>query len=147
MARRQRARRERPRRKPLIEPATSAVGDIVFNLIIFFLVCASTDPDSGKRQELPRSESQQQQQPSKNIEVALGKETASVNGVPTRLADFRARIQQALANQHRPEDRIVVVKSSPQTQYEFWIQITQLIDQAGGVVTLQLEEDQQVLVR
>jgi hypothetical protein len=39
----------------LIEPPSSATGDIAFNLIIFFLVCASVQPDSGRHQALPRS--------------------------------------------------------------------------------------------
>ena len=44
----------------LIEPPSSATGDIAFNLIIFFLVCASVQPDSGRHQTLPRSEETEQ---------------------------------------------------------------------------------------
>ena len=46
----------------LIEPPSSATGDIAFNLIIFFLVCASVQPDSGRHQLLPRSEETEQKQ-------------------------------------------------------------------------------------
>ena len=54
--------KERQRRKLLVEPPASATGDIAFNLIIFFLVCASVQPDSGREQVLPRSEKQEQEQ-------------------------------------------------------------------------------------
>jgi len=39
----------------LVEPPSSATGDIAFNLIVFFLVCASVQPDSGRHQTLPRA--------------------------------------------------------------------------------------------
>ena len=53
----------RPRRalsKLLVEPAAVATGDIAFNLIVFFLVCASVQPDRGKKQDLPASEQTKQ---------------------------------------------------------------------------------------
>ena len=54
--------RARRGRKFLVEPPASATGDIAFNLIVFFLVCASVQPDSGRHQTLPRSEEIDQQQ-------------------------------------------------------------------------------------
>ena len=50
----------------LVEPPSSATGDIAFNLIVFFLVCASVQPDSGRRQVLPRSEETEQKQEKDN---------------------------------------------------------------------------------
>ena len=44
------------RRKLLVEPPATAAPDIAFILIVFFLVCASVQPDSGKPQDIPRSE-------------------------------------------------------------------------------------------
>ena len=43
--------------KVISEPPSAATGDIAFNLIVFFLVCASVQPDSGRKQDIPRSES------------------------------------------------------------------------------------------
>ena len=48
--------KERRTNKLLIEPPASATGDIAFNLIIFFLVCASVQPNSGRSQTIPRSD-------------------------------------------------------------------------------------------
>ncbi|MDG2214745.1 MAG: biopolymer transporter ExbD, partial [Verrucomicrobiota bacterium] len=44
------------RTKLLVEPPASATSDIAFILIVFFLVCASVEPDQGRAQTLPRSE-------------------------------------------------------------------------------------------
>ena len=134
--------------KLLVEPPSVATGDIAFNLIIFFLVCASTQPDSGRRQDLPRSETKQQQaQQSKNIEIALSKNEILLNAQRIPEADLASRLKRDLAAKKRPEDRIVVVKSSKDTPYDRWISITGLIETAGGVVTLQLEEEQTVMTR
>ena len=65
--------------KLLVEPPSSATGDIAFNLIVFFLVCASIQPDSGRQQEIPRSEeNQEQKEELENVEVAL---TGNLNAI------------------------------------------------------------------
>ena len=65
--------------KLLVEPAAVATGDIAFNLIVFFLVCASTQPDSGRKQSLPSSEQSQARAADKqNIELALTRTRAVV---------------------------------------------------------------------
>ena len=58
--------------KLLVEPPSSATGDIAFNLIVFFLVCASIQPDSGRPQEIPRSEEDQEQKEEvENIDLVV----------------------------------------------------------------------------
>ena len=143
--------KERRRRKLLAEPPASATGDIAFNLIVFFLVCASVQPDSGREQTLPRSEEEEnQQQPAENIKVQLTRDTVYLNGSVMSPADFpgnfRQGLNKALAKATRQSDRVVVVKSKPETPYSYWITITELIEQAGGVVTIQREEEEEVIV-
>ncbi|MFO0903884.1 MAG: biopolymer transporter ExbD [Pirellulales bacterium] len=139
----------RPRRtnKLLVEPPSVATGDIAFNLIVFFLVCASAQPDAGRKQMLPRSEEQsKQEQQTKNIEVTLTRTTAAINGdlIPQR--DFAPRIQRLLAGKARPEDRVVIVRSRPDTPYAFWIDVAAIIEDSGGTVTIQREEERTVQV-
>lgn len=140
----------KPRRSSnlLIEPPSVATGDIAFNLIVFFLVCASVAPDSGRKQQLPRSEETQPQkeQKSQNVEVALTRTTAAINGDLVRTKDFAGRLRTLLAPKRRPEDRVVVVKSRNDTPYDFWITITGLIEEAGGTVTIQREEERTIAV-
>lgn len=132
----------------LVEPPSVATGDIAFNLIVFFLVCASTQPDAGRKQELPRSEQQQEQQEKlENIQVDIARTTQAVNGDPVAIAQFLPKLKRLLASRSRPEDRVVLVKSTKDTPYDRWIQVTGLIEDAGGSITLQLEEEQTVIAQ
>lgn len=135
--------------KLLVEPAAVATGDIAFNLIIFFLVCASVQPDSGKRQDLPRSEpTKQKEEKTQNIELALSrtKQVVSVNGDPVKIDELPARLRRLLEGKRRPEDRVVVVKSKPDVPYDHWIAVTTLVQDLGASITIQREEERTVTV-
>jgi len=134
------------RNKLLVEPPAMATGDIAFILIVFFLVCASVQPDSGREQAIPKSESKQEkQEQSKNVEVAITRQRVTVNGNPVEPDAFVGRLRGMLEAKDRPEDRIVVVKSRKDVPYEWWIEVTGWIEQAGGIITLQLEEERTVV--
>lgn len=128
--------------KLFVEPPSLATGDIAFNLIVFFLVCASVQPDSGREQAIPRSEKQQQQQQSQNLEVNITAKSVQFNGLPVPMADVPSRLRRELAGKTRPEDKVVVVRSSKDTPYDHWIRVTGWIEDAGGTITLQLEEEE-----
>jgi biopolymer transport protein ExbD len=142
-------RRERGTKKLLIEPAAVATGDIAFNLIVFFLVCASVQPDSGKRQDLPRSEqTKQQEQKNQNIELALTRtrSVVSLNGDPVKTEELPGRLRRLLEGKRRPEDRVVVVKSKPDVPYDHWIATTAIVQDLGANITIQREEERTVSV-
>ena len=139
--------RVRRQTRLLVEPPSSATGDIAFNLIVFFLVCASVQPDSGRKQTLPRSEqTEEEQQQSQNIEVSLARGAVFVNGDVIRLEELRPRMQRLLADKPTMEDKVVVVKSKPDTPYNHWITVTSVIEDVGGIITLQLEEEREIQV-
>ncbi len=122
--------------------------DLAFNLLIFFVVCASTEPEKGRSQQVPSSSQEKKaDQPAQNIEVALTRTTVSVNGAELPAGDLPAKLRELLANKSRPEDRIVVVRSTKDTPYSQWIRVTGQIEKAGGMITLQLEEEREVGVR
>jgi biopolymer transport protein ExbD len=132
--------------KMLIEPPSVATGDIAFNLLIFFLVCASTQPDAGRKQDIPRSDPKDQQtEQSQNIEVALTRTTAAINNQIKEPHEFLPDLRVLLAAKTKPEDKIVVVKSRPDTPYDRWILYSGWITEAGGTVTVQIEEEQTVM--
>ncbi|MCE9603632.1 MAG: biopolymer transporter ExbD [Planctomycetia bacterium] len=131
--------------KMLIEPPSVATGDIAFNLLVFFLVCASTQPDKGRKQDIPRSDPKQQTEQTQNIEVSLTRTTAEINGKKKTAMEFLPDLRTLLSSKTKQEDRVVVVKSSKDTPYDQWIFYTGLIGDAGGIVTLQLEEEQTVV--
>ena len=122
-------------------------GDIAFNLIIFFLVCASAAPDSGRRQNIPRSETtKQKEQKIENIEVQLTRTTMAINGDAVPPQEVVPRLRAALAGKSRPEDRVVVVKSRPEVPYHHWIAATSMIEEAGGIITILREEEREVRI-
>lgn len=134
------------RQKLLIESPASATGDIAFNLIVFFLVCASVQPDSGRKQTLPKSETVEDQQETENLKVDLTRTAVTVNSEPVAIDKLKAYIQRKLEGKSTPEDRVVIVQSKKDVPYRHWIKATSLIEDAGGIITLQLEEERTVQI-
>ena len=133
--------------KLLVEPPSSATGDIAFNLIVFFLVCASVQPDAGRRQTLPSSETvEEESKQTENIEVSLTRTAVLVNGDVTPKKRLLSRLKTLLAGKSQPDEKVVVVKSEPDTPYSHWIFVTSIIEDAGGIITLQMEEEREVVV-
>jgi len=131
----------------LVEPPSSATGDIAFNLIVFFLVCASVQPDSGRKQSIPSSETvEEASQQTKNIEVAMTRTAVLIDGVVVSSDELESRIRARLGGKSRPDEKVIVVKSKPDVPYKHWIDITTRIEDAGGIITLQIEEERQVLL-
>lgn len=140
--------------KLMIEPPTHATGDIVFNLIIFFLVTISIQPDTGRPQEIPKSDPQdQQQQQTKPIEVVLAPQAVILNGDPMALNTFVPRLRELIDRRYNEQAdesddyRIVTVLTKDKsTPYDHWVDVTTKIHDAGGIVTLQMEEEREVVV-
>ena len=132
----------RPRRasKLLVEPPSVATGDIAFNLIVFFLVCASTQPDSGRSQVLPRAEQTKQQEQRQNLEVVLTRDRILLDGQPATTDELEKRLLQRFRGKKLPEDRIVVLKSDKSSPYHLWMSASIAIERAGGTITIQREE-------
>ena len=124
-----------------------AASDIAFILIVFFLVCASVQPDTGRSQTIPRVEPDTENQPrSKTIEVSVTKGAVVLNGQIVNVDSIPEEIRSLLRGLERPEDRIVLVKSSPDTPYERWIDVTSAIGESGGIATLQMEENSTITI-
>lgn len=129
----------------LIDPPGSASSDIAFILIIFFLVCASVQPEDGHNQILPRAEPETQQpDPSTNLEVSITPHGVLLNGNPLTDATFPDRISRELTHRNSGHDRVVILKSTPQTPYSRWIAISQIINDAGGMLTLEVTEEKTI---
>ena len=130
------------RGKLLVDPPTSASSDIAFILIIFFLVCASVQPETGLAQDLPQTDAKEEKRDqSQNLEVSITPSSIVLNASPLSLPQFRTRITAALAEKERESDKVVVVKSAPDTPYDRWIRVSQAIDQAGGIMTMEMQDE------
>lgn len=136
------------RGKMLVDPPACASSDIAFTLIIFFLVCAAVQPETGMSQALPKTEEKSEKRDqSQNLEVSITPSSIILNGSPLKPDEFASRIAAALKAKTREADRIVVVKSAPNTPYPLWLAVSQSIADAGGVLTLELESEKTINVR
>ena len=122
------------------------MNDIAFILIVFFLVCASVEPEDGRSQIIPSSEKNENQKNSQTIDVGLTPATVTIDGTPYHQDQFPGRIQQLIEQKKTESERVVVVKSQADVPYNHWIAMTEIIEKAGGIVTLLLEEDQTITV-
>ena len=87
------------RGKLLVDPPASASSDIAFILIIFFLVCAAVQPETGIAQILPKTEEKtEKQEQSKNIEVSITPNSIILNGSPLKLNEFPLKLGGLPAN-------------------------------------------------
>jgi biopolymer transport protein ExbD len=132
--------------KLLVEPAAVATGDIAFNLIVFFLVCASTQPDRGRKQDIPSSQQTKAEQKQENTEILVTKNGIVMNGAAVRANELPGRLAIHFKGKPRPEDRVVVIKTRPDTPYSNWINVTSMVQDAGGSITIQREEEKTVTV-
>ena len=136
------------RGKLLVDPPGSASSDIAFILIIFFLVCASVQPEDGHDQDLPRAEPQEdKKKQTQNLELSITPNSIVLNGAPLNEQTLPARLKAELAKRKTEADRVVVLKSSPKTPYTRWIAVSRIIDEAGGMLTLEVTEESTVEVR
>ncbi len=122
------------------------MNDIAFILIVFFLVCASVEPEDGRSQVIPRSEKNEDQQTSQSTEVGLTTASVTIDGTPYQLGEFQPRIRQILSLKKTEAERVVVLKSQANVPYQHWIAMTEIIERAGGIVTLLIEEEQTIQI-
>ena len=124
-------KRNRRKRNLLIESPASATGDIAFNLIVFFLVCASVQPDTGRKQTIPKSETVEEQKQTENLKVDLTRTTVAVNAEPVPIDQLKSYLQRKLAGKTTPDDRVVIVKSQIRRALRSLDQ-SHLADRRGG---------------
>lgn len=123
--------------------------DLAFNLLIFFVVCASSAQEQkGKPQQVPSTQGEKSAETKpQNVEVAITRTTVSLNGAAVPVSELKAKVAALLASKTKPEDRIVEVKSAKDTPYSIWIRVTGAIEEAGGVVTIQVDVEKDVVVK
>jgi biopolymer transport protein ExbD len=124
--------------------------DLAFNLLIFFVVCASSAQEQkGKPQQVPSTQSETKQTDTKpqTVEVAMTRTSVTLNGKEVTIPELRTQVAALLASKTKPEDKLVEVKSAKDTPYHVWIRVTGAIEEAGGVVTIQVDVEKDVIVR
>jgi biopolymer transport protein ExbD len=144
------------RSKLLVESPASATSDIAFILIVFFLVCAAVPNDMGRSQTIPKAEEKQKkEEQSKMVQVQMTRFAITIDGNPVSLEGFKnaiagilvKRAGSAEAVENMPDgERLVAVstKGDPSVPFKRWVAITSAINDVGGIITVQIEEERVV---
>jgi biopolymer transport protein ExbD len=135
----------RRRGKLLVDVPAVATGDIAFNLIVFFLICAAPKPEGGRTLEFPRSDEETQQtQDQKNIEVLLTRNarTVTLNEQTYTLEEFERRVPE-LIKQRPPAQRTVFIKREGDVQWQDEDRVIFFVKDAGGTPVLEIEETEE----
>lgn len=126
--------------------------DMAFNLLIFFVVLADPTGETGRPMQMPAAtEEQANQEFTAELRIELAdpdktNNTVRLNGDTVPLTELVSKLAPLLEAKTKPDDRVVVVSSAKDTPYRWWIAATSRIEQAGGVVALQVDEEQEVTV-
>ncbi|MBD3275311.1 MAG: biopolymer transporter ExbD [Candidatus Marinimicrobia bacterium] len=113
-----------------VEIPTTALPDIVFLLLIFFLVTTTIDMDKGLSLVLP-AQGEQTEVNKKNISNLLVNATGQIllDEEPVPLSDLQARIEQKIAQN---DNLIISVQTASQTKYSRYIDVLDEVKQAGA---------------
>jgi biopolymer transport protein ExbD len=131
------------RNKLLVEPPAGASSDIAFILIVFFLVCASVQPEQGRPQEIPKSEeTTDKKDQSQNPRVELFRTEIKLDEKEISKNELGPNLTNKLDNV--TGHKVVVLNSEKDVSYERWIEITGIIEKVGGIVTLEIKEERTV---
>lgn len=112
------------------EIPTSSLADIVFLLLIFFLVTTTINTDKGISLLLPAS-GQTKAVPKKNILNILINDYGEVllEGEPIQVPFIKTEIEKRIAEN---ENLIVSVKTTKKTQYEVFISVMDQLKMANA---------------
>ncbi|MCH8828335.1 MAG: biopolymer transporter ExbD [Planctomycetes bacterium] len=137
----------RRRNNLLVEPPASATGDIAFNLIIFFLVCMSVQPEDGVRLAVPSPDKTKEKL--KSIEITLTPEIVLIDQVKVEIDDVRKVIEAKLEGKTDPAERVVVIETqkTSETLADRWIPVVTAVHLAGGTITLRIVKKKTIVAQ
>src|SRR5262249_22935034 len=125
------------------EPPAILLTDLAFNLLIFFVVLVSPDPDRGRKETFPGTSKEATPPAGENLQVLVTRTKVFVDTVEVPVENLVANLKPRLQGKSERE-KIVVVKAQPDTTFGTWIRVTTLIRSAGGKVVPEVEESRDV---
>jgi len=124
----------------LAESGLVSMGDIAFQLIIFFMVAASFVQSTALNVELPNASDEVQEERSDTITLQASETALALDERPVDLPEVSALLRALL--QERPEpDRVVVLLTSDDVTFQRQAVLMHAIRAAGGTVALMYEEE------
>jgi biopolymer transport protein ExbD len=129
------------RGKILADSNLVSMGDIAFQLIIFFMVAATFSRSASLNVELPSGDESAQQDDGRSVTVQAGAQAITVNEQPTELAALEPRLKELLAGRTTDQEKVVLV-TADDIPFQRHAAIMHTIRRAGGVVAVMYEEEE-----
>ena len=128
-----------PRPSPEI-PLTST-ADVAFLLLVFFLVAASNQSDTGKLMDLPGTIKSAPTQSNQTVELFIRPNIYAVGDeVLPKNADLTAVLRKRLGGRKTPAERVVLVTADGNVDYQRWSDALAAVEAAGGLPAPQVDE-------
>lgn len=129
------------RRKPSAEVPNAAMGDIAFNLLIFFVILAKATDDSHLAWT-PAAASNLETAASTQASIVVDKDSLLyLNGVKVGKEQLAASLQNMLQNATTEQQRTVLLKVHNKTKRDKYEPVIEAISEAGGIMVHVLNEE------
>ena len=125
-----------------IETPITSMIDIVFLLIIFFLVTTNFMNQKGIRLELPNTEKSEEtaDQKKKNIELRVTSSNFLLNDEKVADGELEKQVNKALKDAANDADKIVIMKSDKGAPYDRFILANDILQKTQAIITIEVTE-------
>jgi biopolymer transport protein ExbD len=128
------------RRKSKADIPSMAMGDIAFNLLIFFVILARAQDDSHVKWTPAKARNPEPAKKSQASVAIDNNRNIYLDGKPIGAAQLASRIEEALKGLPG-EERIVLLKSDKDATAAEFVPVIEAISEAGGVVYHIVDEE------
>ena len=135
------AKKKKTRKKRGIpEIPVSSFADIAFLLIIFFLVATTMDRMTGNVSELPKGETNDQQQ-EKTPTVQLHHDKITFQDSELTIAELREKLAELKLHEREGDAKVIVFEATGEVKYQDYFDAMCTISAAGGVIAIVKEDE------
>jgi biopolymer transport protein ExbD len=134
---------KRPKKKLLTQDAipTTSLADMMFLLLIFFIMTTSLARVTGFDSEMPSGTKNKAAESEQNVTVGLGHGQITVQGTPMTLEEAEKFLKGKHFEKCPEAARIVVLSTTGKEDYESYFRVLALIQACGGVVAIETAEE------
>jgi len=130
-----------PKRKREVGIPLDSFSDIAFLLIIFFILTTSIQKMTGFRTELPAGQQSQVKQTEKTPTVNISAGGVMLNEKTVSLEQLAAELTALELGSKKDEQRVVLLDSGPDADYQLYFEVMALITAADGVIGILTEDE------
>ncbi len=130
-----------PKRTREVGIPLDSFSDIAFLLIIFFILTTSIQKMTGFRTELPAGQQSQVKQTEKTPTVNISAGGVLLNEKTVSLEQLAAELKALQLGSKKDEQRVVLLDSGPDADYQLYFEVMALITAADGVIGILTEDE------